>query len=151
MARAGFGCHCGALVVTTGGTLLAVCEGRVDGGGLTGNVDLVCKRSLDNGKTWSDLERVSDRGQDTVGNQSVLVDRDTGVIWIAHTISPGKHLEEAITRGETNESTRVFAIHSRDEGQTWSEPREITPSVKRPGWTWYGCGALDEVRATSEK
>ena len=129
-----------SLVVTSSGTLLAVCEGRVDGGGLTGNIDLVCKRSLDNGKTWSDLELVADLGKDTVGNQSVLVDRETGVIWIAHTVSPGKHLEKAITRGETDESTRVFVTHSRDEGKTWSEPREITASVKRPGWTWYGCG-----------
>ena len=59
-----------SLVVTNSGTLLAVCEGRVDGGGLTGNVDLVCKRSFDNGKTWSGLELVADLGKDTVGNQS---------------------------------------------------------------------------------
>ena len=34
------------LVVTQSGLLLVVCEGRVDGGGLTGDVDLVCKRSV---------------------------------------------------------------------------------------------------------
>ena len=122
------------------GTLLAVCEGRADGGGLTGNVDLVCKRSMDNGKTWRKLMRVADLGKDTVGNQSVLVDGQTGVVWIAHTISPGEETEEAITRGETKQSTRVLVTHSRDEGQTWSPPRDITAAVKHPGWTWYGCG-----------
>ena len=129
-----------SLVVMKSGTLLAVCEGRSDGGGLTGNVDLVCKRSRDNGKTWSTLIRVANAKQDTVGNQAVLLDKATGVVWIAHTISPGSESEDAITRGESPRSTRVFVTHSRDEGETWSMPRDITNAVKRPGWTWYGCG-----------
>lgn len=130
-----------SLVVTNSGTLLAVCEGRADGGGLTGNVDLVCKRSTDSGKTWSGLKLVADRGEDTVGNQSVLVDRETGVIWIAHTISPGEHLEDAITRGgpgvgiqlksgrllflcyhaegDKGKTYRSHAIFSDDHGKTW--------------------------------
>ena len=129
-----------SLVTTKTGSLLAVCEGRVDGGGLTGNVDLVCKQSSDNGKSWSELRLIADLGRDTVGNQSVLVDRRTGVIWIAHTVSPGEHLEAPITRGETARSTRVFLTHSTDEGKTWSQPADITKSAKKPGWTWYGCG-----------
>ena len=129
-----------SLVVMKSGALLAVCEGRTDGGGLTGNVDLVCKRSKDNGKTWSALARVADLGRDTVGNQAVLVDAATGVVWIAHTVSPGGETEAAITRGETRRSTRVYVTHSRDEGKTWSQPRDITAAVKRPDWTWYGCG-----------
>ena len=129
-----------SLVMMKSGALLAVCEGRVDGGGLTGNVDLVSKRSTNNGRTWSALARVADLGKDTVGNQAVLVDAQTGVVWIAHTVSPGGELEAAITRGETRRSTRVYVTHSRDEGKTWSLPRDITAEVKRPGWTWYGCG-----------
>ena len=129
-----------SLVVTNSGDLLAICEGRADGGGLTGNVDLVCKRSRDNGQTWSKLQRIGESGDDTFGNQSVVVDRNTGVIWGACTVSPGEHLEAAITRGETDRSTRVFVFCSRDDGKTWSEPRDITSAVKRPGWTWYGCG-----------
>ncbi len=129
-----------SLVATRSGALLSVCQGRADGGGLTGNVDLVCKRSLDNGKTWSNLTRVANFGKDTVGAQSMLVDGQTGVVWIAHTVNPGREKEAAITRGETKQSTRVFVIHSRDEGKTWSPSHEITKSAKRPGWTWYGCG-----------
>ena len=129
-----------SLVVMKSGTLLAVCEGRSDGGGLTGNVDLVCKRSRDNGNTWSPLIRVASLNRDTVGNQAVLLDKATGVVWIAHTISPGNESEAAITRGASQRSTRVFVTHSRDEGQTWSMPRDITATVKRPDWTWYGCG-----------
>ncbi len=129
-----------SLVVANGGDLLAICEGRADGGGLTGNVDLVFKRSTDLGATWSGLTRIADAGDDTLGNASALVDRESGVIWIAGTISPGEHLEAAIAKGETEESTRVFVVSSRDEGQTWTQPRNITAAVKKPGWTWYGCG-----------
>ena len=128
------------LVVARSGALVAVCEGRVDGGGLTGNVDLVSKRSFNNGKNWSARTLVAEAADDTLGNASALVDRETGVIWIAGTISPGKQLESAITRGETETSTRVFVMNSRDDGKTWSTPRDITSVVKRPGWTWYGCG-----------
>ena len=128
------------LVVTNTGNLLAICEGRKAGGGLTGNVDLVCKRSRDNGRTWSKLQRIGDFGDDTFGNQSAVVDRHTGVIWVACTCSPGEHLEATITRGETDRSTRVFVFFSDDDGETWSKPRDITSAVKRPAWTWYGCG-----------
>ena len=128
------------LVVTNSGDLLAICQGRVDGGGLTGNVDLICKLSSDNGKTWSEINLIADAGCDTLGAQSAVVDRNTGVIWIACTLNPGEHLEKAITHGETDESTRVLILSSEDDGRTWSQPRDITKAVKRPGWTWYGCG-----------
>ncbi|MFT5469480.1 MAG: sialidase-1 [Verrucomicrobiales bacterium] len=129
-----------SLVVTNKGTLLAICEGRSDGGGLTGNVDLVLKRSEDGGKTWSPLKLVADAEKDTLGNQSALVDRETGVIWIAHTISPGAELEVDIAAGRTERSSQVYVISSADDGETWTKPRDISDVAKKPGWTWYGCG-----------
>lgn len=129
-----------SLVVTNSGALLAICEGRADGGGLTGNIDLVLKRSEDGGATWSALQTIADAGEDTLGNQSALVDRKTGKIWIAHTISPGAELEADIAAGKTERSTRVFVISSDDDGKTWTKPRDITDTAKKPDWTWYGCG-----------
>jgi len=38
-----------SLIVTPAGTVLAICEGRKDGGGLTGNIDIVLRRSADSG------------------------------------------------------------------------------------------------------
>lgn len=129
-----------SLVVSKEGVLVAICEGRKDGGGLTGNVDLVAKRSFDNGISWTDLSLVADAGPDTLGNASALVDTTIGTIWIAGTISPGEFLEKVIATGESEESTRVFVSSSSDEGKSWTEPRDITAAVKLPGWTWYGCG-----------
>jgi hypothetical protein len=39
-----------ALIVAPDQSVLAICEGRKGGGGLTGNIDIVMKRSRDNGK-----------------------------------------------------------------------------------------------------
>lgn len=129
-----------SLIVTPRGALLAICEGRVDGGGLEGNVDLVLKQSEDDGRSWSPLRKIADADDDTLGNPCVVVDQQTGVIWLAHTRSPGQESELAITRGETAQSTRVYVTHSKDDGRNWSAPVEITSAVKRPGWTWYGTG-----------
>lgn len=41
-----------AVIVAPNNGVLAFCEGRKDGGGFTGNIDLVMKRSTDGGKTW---------------------------------------------------------------------------------------------------
>lgn len=42
-----------AVVVSKAGTVLAFAEGRVDGSADDGNIDLLVKRSEDNGNTWS--------------------------------------------------------------------------------------------------
>jgi sialidase-1 len=129
-----------SLVVTKAGTALAICEGRVDGGGLQGNVDLILRRSSDSGKTWSPIRVIADAGDDTLGNPCAVVDRETGHVWVAFTRSPGNFTEVQITRGESEGSTRVFVTHSEDDGKSWSKPRDITASTKKRGWTWYGTG-----------
>jgi len=129
-----------SLIVTPKGALLAICEGRNDGGGLTGDIDIVCKRSTDQGATWSDLSRIADAGKDTLGNPCAVVDRDKGVIWLALSCSAGGDLEKDIVRGRTQTRTRVLLCHSRDDGKTWSDLRDITASTKLPEWTWFGAG-----------
>lgn len=129
-----------SLVVTKAGTVLAICEGRADGGGLQGNVDLVCRRSSDHGKTWYSLRVIADAGKDTLGNPCAVVDRHTGHVWLAFTRSPGSFTEAQITRGESEGSTRVFVTHSKDDGSSWSKPRDIASTTKKRGWTWYGTG-----------
>ena len=50
--------------VTTGkGTLLAFAEGRHDGAGDSGNIDVVLRRSTDGGCTWGPLSVVARRGR----------------------------------------------------------------------------------------
>lgn len=129
-----------SLLMTRQGTLLAICEGRVDGGGLTGNIDLVLRRSLDAGRTWLPLQKIADLGDDTLGNPCPVVDRETGTIWLPFTRSPGQFKEEQIVAAESSGPTTVWVTHSDDEGETWSEPRDISATARRPEWRWYGTG-----------
>jgi len=52
-----------AIITTDKGTLLAFAEGRKNSSSDTGDIDLVMKRSEDNGKTWSDLKVIWDDGE----------------------------------------------------------------------------------------
>ncbi|MEV0081330.1 sialidase family protein [Saccharopolyspora sp. NPDC050642] len=50
-------------------TLLAFAEGRRKDCADTGDIDVVLKRSTDDGKTWGDIELVADGGGDTRGTR----------------------------------------------------------------------------------
>ncbi len=52
-----------SVITTQQGTLLAFCEGREAGD--TGDIDLLMKRSEDNGKTWSSEQIIWDDGTNT--------------------------------------------------------------------------------------
>lgn len=129
-----------ALVTTAKGSVLAFAEGRKDGGGLTGDIDIVLKRSLDSGQTWPALTVVADDGPHTLGNPCPVLDRKDGTLWLALTRSHGEDTEDGIVAGKSRETTRVVLTWSRDDGQTWAPLRDITAAVKAPDWTWYGTG-----------
>lgn len=132
-----------AIVRAANGDLLAFCEART--GGDASEIDLVSRRSADNGKTWRPLHVVQDHddfrelfAQDappiTVGNPAPVVDLMSpdhpGRIWMPFTL----------------ENDRVFVIHSDDHGKTWSPRREITRDVKRAPWGWYATGPVHAIQ-----
>lgn len=129
-----------SLIVTAKGTLLALCEGRKSGQGDAGNIDLLQRRSLDGGKTWSEIQVVWDDGANTCGNPCPVVDRESGTIWMLLTHNLGDDAESAIINGTSRGSRTVWVTKSVDDGVTWSAPVEITSDVKRPDWTWYATG-----------
>lgn len=129
-----------ALAVTKKGTLLAFCEGRRQGGGDSGNIDLLLKRSRDNGRTWAAVQVVADFGEDTIGNPAPVVDRKSGAIILLLTRNPGKVTERQIIDGTAAGTRTVWLTRSNDDGASWTAPEEITPSAKRADWTWYATG-----------
>jgi sialidase-1 len=129
-----------SVIATQKGTLLAFAEGRRTGAGDAGDIDLVLRRSLDGGESWSPMQIVGDNGPNTFGNPCPVVDRNTGTIWLLTTHNQGADRERDIIAGTSAASRTVWAMKSDDDGVSWSAPVEITASVKRSDWTWYATG-----------
>ena len=129
-----------ALIVTNDDTILAFCEGRKHHRGDYGDIALLVKRSTDGGLSWSSQSVVWDDPGNTSGNPAPVVDRDSGAIHLLMTWNRGDDHERDIIAGSSQDTRRVYATTSTDDGLTWSRAREITAAVKQPDWTWYATG-----------
>lgn len=129
-----------AIVQTAGGELLAFAEGRTNGCSDTGDIDLVMKRSTDGGQHWGRLQVVWDDSTNTCGNPAPVVDATDGRIFLLSTWNLGIDHESEIIAQASEDTRRVYVMQSADEGESWSEAREITASVKDSSWTWYATG-----------
>jgi sialidase-1 len=129
-----------AAIRAANGTLLAFAEGRKSGGGDAGDIDLLLKRSTDNGRTWSATQLVWDDATNTCGNPCPVVDASTGTIWLLLTHNLGTDRERDIDAGKSAGTRTVWVAHSKDHGATWTKPVEITSTTKDPAWRWYATG-----------
>jgi len=129
-----------AIVVTTNGTILAFCEGRKNGRSDTGNIDLLMKRSSNQGRSWSQQSVLWDDSGNTCGNPCPIIDRQTGAIILLMTWNRGDDHESAIIAEKSKDTRRIFISISKDDGISWSRPREITAQTKKDNWTWYATG-----------
>ncbi|QCX38072.1 exo-alpha-sialidase [Aureibaculum algae] len=135
-----------AIVTTKVGTLLAFAEARKKGCSDTGNIDLVMKRSEDNGQTWSNLMVIWDDGNNVCGNPAPVVDKMTGAVHLLSTWNLGEDHEREIIAGKSKDTRRIFSFNSIDDGKSWSMPKEITKSVKKQDWTWYATGPVHGIQ-----
>ncbi|MFF8989936.1 exo-alpha-sialidase [Streptomyces sp. NPDC014983] len=139
-----------ALVRTGHGTVLAFAEGRRDGSGDSGDIDVVLRRSSDGGCTWGPLAVVAAGEGDTRGNPAPVVDPSTGAVVLVTCGNPGDVTEDQIMRGQVTaeRGRRVYVQRSTDDGRTFTAPRDITADVKRPDWRWYATGPGHAVALT---
>ncbi len=119
-----------AITTAADGTLLAFAEGRKYFGDDPGEVaenelHLVCKRSTDGGRTWSNLIVIENPGQFcSAANPAAVLDRDTGRVWVVYMrCKPGRSTEKA--RAGTDDE-QVLARYSENNGQSWSAPVDLT-------------------------
>jgi len=135
--------RCPTLAVSTNGTVLAFCEGRVNSHKDEDDMDVVLKRSKDGGRTWGPLQVLANDGKNPCKNQCpvVLPSGRILLVWLWNKWIPS----------EKDRTTReVFVMHSDDDGVTWSKPRNITASVYQPEWKWYGTGPCHAIVKRSE-
>ncbi len=135
-----------AIITTKTGILLAFAEGRKNSSSDTGDIDLLMKRSDDNGKSWSGLTVIWDDGDHVCGNPAPVQDRITGKIYLLATWNLGSDQEPEIIKGTSKDTRRIYIMESSDDGKTWSEPYEITGSVKKSNWTWYATGPCHGIQ-----
>jgi sialidase-1 len=129
-----------ALVATTRGTLLAFCEGRRNSSSDTGEIDMLVKRSVDGGRSWSHQQVVWHDGSNTCGNACPVVDQTTGTVWLLLTHNLGQDGEGAIGQRRSQGTRTAWVCKSADDGVSWSKPINITQTVKDPDWGWYATG-----------
>lgn len=140
-----------AIIKTNNGTLLAFAEARKNNCADAGDIDLVVRRSADNGKTWGDMITVWDDGANTCGNPAPVVDERTGKIILLSTWNLGSDREHEIIERTSENTRRVFVLSSADDGETWSEAKDITQDVKLPNWTWYATGPCNGIQVKNKK
>ncbi len=118
-----------AIETAPDGTLIAFVEARkysaADPGFGKQEIDLVYKRSTNNGLAWSAMQILEHAGELwSAANPATIIDRSNGRIWVFYLRSrPGRSTETA--RPGTDDNQTV-ARWSDNNGQTWSEPIDLT-------------------------
>lgn len=112
------------MITAPNGTILSFAEARTEHKDDWSKTDVVLRKSYDLGTTWTALEVLIEEGDMIIGNACPVVDRNTGIIWLIF----------------CKQNDRAFKMYSEDNGETWSEPVEITQDVKLDHWTWYATG-----------
>jgi len=115
------------------GELLAIAEGRVNGSDDYGDVNLVMKRSQDDGLSWSSLETLVDYDSIQAGNPAPVVDLldpnyPLGVIFLFYNTGNNHEYDIRMNRGVRE----VWMMKSFDLGKTWTKSENITLQVHKP-------------------
>lgn len=125
-----------ALTVSNEGTLIAAYDGRPTLSDVPGNLKLVVRRSTDNGTTWLPRQVVRQAPAPLgFGDPSLLVDRETGRIFLFYVASVNQGFQGSAQGNDENDPNVLQAdlSWSDDDGITWHH-RRITSAIKDSAW-----------------
>lgn len=111
-----------ALLCLDDGTLLAVNDKRkYSYKDLPEDIDIVCRRSSDNGKTWSEPQTIVEgTGYKHGYGDPALVQCENGDVLCLFVGGNG------LWASTESDPQRSYVCRSTDRGQTWNEPEDIT-------------------------
>ncbi|MDQ0032009.1 sialidase family protein [Arthrobacter bambusae] len=120
-----------ALAVSTAGTVLAAYDGRPNLDDLPNPIDLLLRRSTDNGRSWEEQRVVrSGPGLHGYGDPSLLVDTVTARIFMFHAAGTHAGFFEAVGGLEPDDDVQHCDLSfSDDDGITWQH-RRLTDQLK---------------------
>lgn len=151
-----------AIIKAPDGSLLAFVEGRVESSADFGNVKILMKKSLNNGKTWGPALLVAENNDLQAGNPTPVVDyTDTnypqGRVFLFY--CTGNNTQGNVTN--LKGVREVWYTVSTDNGDSWSKPVNITLQVHHPyqpafnpaysdpmKWTAYATGPCHAIQIT---
>ena len=118
-----------SLITTPNGDLIAAIDERVPSCGdlkWSRDINIVIRRSEDNGKTWSDIERIVDYPDGkSASDPSMILDRVTGEIFLFYNYMDLEKEEDVYY---------LYSIKSMDHGKTWTKAEDITEHITRSEW-----------------
>jgi len=118
-----------AMVTAQNGDLIVAIDERVpscEDLKWNNDINIVIRRSSDNGATWTDIETVVDYpiGK-SASDPSMIVDSVTGAIFLFFNYMDLDHEKDIYY---------FKVIKSVDNGKTWSKPIDITSKITKPSW-----------------
>ena len=111
-----------AICCLSDGTLLAVCDKRkYNEADLPEDIDIVVRRSNDNGRTWSEPQTIAEgTGRKKGFGDAALVECQNGDVVCVFVGGNG------LFASSQADPIRSYVCRSSDKGKTWSEPEDIT-------------------------
>ena len=132
-------------IIQTKKALIAFAEGRKNSTGDFGNIDLVYRRSTNQGKSWEPIQILIDRDSIAVQNPVPIYVKDQNKIVLLFNITPQNEHDILNKDYGPKDGRKAYVMHSSDDGRTWSAPKDITDQLKRPHWRWHALGPVHGI------
>lgn len=112
-----------AIITAANGDLIAACDARRKSAAdlkPQRSIDIVFRRSTDNGKTWSPIELLESIDDGGCSDPSFILDAQSGSLFCFYNF---------MVRDTSNNEFRFMVQKSSDHGRTWGKPVDFTDQV----------------------
>lgn len=125
------------------GSLLAFCEARRESWKDKSRTDVVMKRSVDGGRTWSAMQDLTRGSSGAYMDPTPVMDFETGRIFLFTCFWPADDHSGA--------GNRAILTVSDDNGQTWSAPADVTATLLPQEYRISGFGPGAGLQMAGDK
>ena len=145
-----------AIIKTSNGTLIAACEGRMDSASDWGNINLLCRRSTNNGSSWLATQEILGVTLDAWTNPTFVYDPPSAALPTANARTNGRvwlffnwHSGTATSMADIGVGDRrTYVTYSDDNGATWATRVNMTGTLTPPTMAWDAVGPGVGIRMT---